>query len=179
MGLFISKIMDSLSMNKKKTRILLLGLDGAGKTTILYKLKLGEYLTTIPTVGFNVETVEYKNLTMTIWDVGGQTSIRKLWKHYFSGTDAIIYVIDTSDQERLDLAKEELSSLLNDDELQNASLLVLANKMDLGIMSVPEIVEKLDLVKLRREWKVQGACALTGEGIYDGFDWLAKIMKKK
>ena len=80
MGLFISKIMDSLSMNKKKTRILLLGLDGAGKTTILYKLKLGEYLTTIPTVGFNVETVEYKNLTMTIWDVGGHTSIRKIWK---------------------------------------------------------------------------------------------------
>ena len=72
MGLFISKIMDSLSMNKKKTRILLLGLDGAGKTTILYKLKLDEYLATIPTVGFNVETVEYKNLTMTIWDVGGQ-----------------------------------------------------------------------------------------------------------
>ena len=130
MGSFITKLLNALTMGKKKTRILMLGLDGAGKTTILYKLQLGEYVSTVPTVGFNVETIEYKNLTMTIWDVGGQTSIRKLWRHYFSGTDALVYVIDTSDKERLDMAREELSSILNDDELRNACLLVLANKMD-------------------------------------------------
>ena len=71
---------------KKEARLLLLGLDGAGKTTILYKLKLGETTVTIPTIGFNVETVEYKNLTFTMWDVGGQKLIRGLWHHYFHGT---------------------------------------------------------------------------------------------
>ena len=179
MGSFITKVVNALSSSKRRTRILMLGLDGAGKTTILYKLQLGEYTSTVPTVGFNVETVEYKNLNMTIWDVGGQTSIRRLWKHYFSGTDAIIYVVDSSDKERLELAKEELWSLINDEELQNAHLLVLGNKMDLSTMSVSSIMDKLDLIKLKREWKIQGTCAATGEGIYEGFDWLSKTLSKK
>ena len=170
--------MNLLSKGKKKTRILLLGLDGAGKTTILYKLQLGEYMITVPTIGFNVETVEYNNLSMTIWDVGGQTSIRKLWKHYFSGTNAIVYVIDSSDQERLDLAKEELASLLADEELQNADLLVLANKMDIAKLRTGQIMDKMDLQKLRREWKIQGTCGSTGEGIFEGFDWLSKTIEK-
>ena len=178
MGSFIAKLLNALSMGKKKTRILMLGLDGAGKTTILYKLQLGEYVSTVPTVGFNVETIEYKNLTMTIWDVGGQTSIRKLWRHYFSGTDALVYVIDTSDKERLDMAKEELSSILNDDELRDACLLVLANKMDVGNLSVAEVMNRMDLPKLKREWKIQGTCAVTGEGIFEGFDWLASTINK-
>ncbi|MED6243624.1 hypothetical protein ATANTOWER_023720 [Ataeniobius toweri] len=71
---------------KKEMRILMVGLDAAGKTTILYKLKLGEIVTTIPTIGFNVETVEYKNISFTVWDVGGQDKIRPLWRHYFQNT---------------------------------------------------------------------------------------------
>ena len=70
----------------KEMRLLMLGLDAAGKTTILYKLKLGQDVTTIPTVGFNVETVTYKNVKFNVWDVGGQDKIRPLWRHYFSGT---------------------------------------------------------------------------------------------
>ena len=66
------------------------GLDAAGKTTILYKLKLGEVVTTIPTIGFNVETVEYKNISFTVWDVGGQDKIRPLWRHYFQNTQVSI-----------------------------------------------------------------------------------------
>merc|ERR1712122_145319 len=112
-------------------RILMVGLDAAGKTTVLYKLKLGEVVTTIPTVGFNVETVEYKNLSFTVWDIGGQDKIRKLWRHYFQGTNAIIYVIDSNDRERIDVAGEELSSMLREEELREAVLLVLANKQDL------------------------------------------------
>ena len=68
----------------------MLGLDAAGKTTILYKMKLNELITTIPTVGFNVEEVSYQNLTMTVWDVGGQKTIRNLWKHYLSNNDAMV-----------------------------------------------------------------------------------------
>ena len=82
MGLNFSSLFQSL-FGKKEMRILMVGLDAAGKTTILYKLKLGEIVTTIPTIGFNVETVEYKNISFTVWDVGGQDKIRPLWRHYF------------------------------------------------------------------------------------------------
>merc|ERR1711907_243828 len=102
---------------KRDMRILMVGLDAAGKTTILYKLKLGEIVTTIPTIGFNVETVEYKNINFTVWDVGGQDKIRKLWRHYFTNTDAIIYVVDSNDRERVTESREELEALLADSEL--------------------------------------------------------------
>ena len=181
MGGFLTKVIDSLASlrTSKKTRLLLLGLDGAGKTTILYKMKLNEYLNTVPTVGFNVESIEYKNLNMTIWDVGGQTSIRKLWKHYFTGTDAVVYVIDSSDKERLDLAKEELYGLINDEELRDVLLLVLANKQDIAAYPIAEIMGRLDLQSLKREWKLQGCCATTGDGLTEGFDWISGHLKKK
>lgn len=88
------------------------GLDAAGKTTILYKLKLGEIVTTIPTIGFNVETVEYKNISFTVWDVGGQDKIRKLWRHYYQNTQGLIYVVDSSDTKRLPEAEQELSCMV-------------------------------------------------------------------
>ena len=85
MGMMFSKVFAGL-IGKKDVRILMVGLDAAGKTTILYKLKLGEIVTTIPTIGFNVETVEYKNISFTVWDVGGQDKIRPLWRHYYQNT---------------------------------------------------------------------------------------------
>lgn len=85
MGGQFSKMMGKI-FGSKEMRLLMLGLDAAGKTTILYKLKLGQDVTTIPTVGFNVETVTYKNVKFNVWDVGGQDKIRPLWRHYFSGT---------------------------------------------------------------------------------------------
>merc|ERR1711948_209891 len=104
------------------------GLDAAGKTTILYKLKLNEVVTTIPTIGFNVETVEYKKLSFTVWDIGGQDKIRKLWRHYYMGTAGVIFVVDSNDRDRIEDAREELSKMLSEDELRDAALLVLANK---------------------------------------------------
>nr|ACM09579.1 ADP-ribosylation factor 4 [Salmo salar] len=100
MGLTISSIFSRL-FGKKQMRILMVGLDAAGKTTILYKLKLGEIVTTIPTIGFNVETVEYKNICFTVWDVGGQDKIRPLWRHYFQNTQGLIFVVDSNDRERV------------------------------------------------------------------------------
>merc|ERR1712079_666428 len=152
----------------------------AGKTTILYKMKLGEIVTTIPTIGFNVETVDYKNFSMTIWDVGGQDKIRPLWRHYYQNTMAIIFVVDSNDRERIDdssgsdnSAKEELHKMLAEDELRDAILLVFANKQDLpNAMSVDEITEKLGLNQLRnRQWYIQSTCATTGDGLYEGLDW--------
>lgn len=90
----------------------IVGLDAAGKTTILYKLKLGEIVTTIPTIGFNVETVEYKNICFTVWDVGGQDKIRPLWRHYFQNTQGLIFVVDSNDRERITEAEKELQNMV-------------------------------------------------------------------
>jgi len=179
---------------KKEMRILMVGLDAAGKTTILYKLKLGEVVTTIPTIGFNVETVEYKNISFTVWDVGGQDKIRPLWRHYYQNTQGIIFVVDSNDGDRLaddqnkkgnqaeSTAKEELHRMLAEDELRDAVLLVFANKQDLpNALSVQKLTEKLQLNNIRnRAWYIQATCATTGDGIYEGLDWLsAKLTGKK
>lgn len=144
MGKLRNKILHSLNM-----LIFLVGLDAAGKTTILYKLKLGEIVTTIPTIGFNVETVEYKNICFTVWDVGGQDKIRPLWRHYFQNTQGLIFVVDSNDRERVVEAERELHNMLNEDELRDAVILVFANKQDLpNAMSASELTEKLRLNSL-------------------------------
>ncbi|KAJ3667113.1 hypothetical protein Zmor_002519 [Zophobas morio] len=175
MGLSISGLFHKL-FSKKQLRILMVGLDGAGKTTILYKLKFGQVVTTIPTIGFNVEMVEYKNIIFTVWDVGGQDKLRRLWRHYFQHTQGIIFVVDSSDRERIDEAGKELQNLMVEYELQSAVLLVLANKQDLPVsMTAAEIAERLQLDGLRgRKWHIQGICALKGNGLYEGFEWLSR-----
>ena len=133
--------------SKKEIRILMVGLDAAGKTTILYKLKLGEVVTTIPTIGFNVETVEYNNIFFNVWDIGGQDKIRPLWRHYYQNIQGIIFVVDSSDKERIDESislqnnvKNELHQLLSNDDIKDVVLLVLANKQDLPhVLSINEI----------------------------------------
>merc|ERR1711964_768003 len=157
------------------------GLDAAGKTTILYKLKLGEVVTTIPTIGFNVETVEYKNISFTVWDVGGQDKIRPLWRHYYQNTNGLIFVIDSNDRDRIADAREELTKMLGEDEMKDAVLLVFANKQDLpNSMSAADITDKLGLHDMRgRQWFIQSACATTGDGLYEGLDWLSKTLSEK
>merc|ERR1719253_514671 len=105
-------------ISKTEMRILMVGLDAAGKTTILYKLKLGEIVTTVPTIGFNVERVEYKNITFTVWDVGGQDKIRILWRYYYENTQGLIFVVDSNDPDRIDDAREELANMLTEDEMR-------------------------------------------------------------
>eukprot|EP00117_Sycon_ciliatum_P030364 scpid104382/ scgid23959/ ADP-ribosylation factor 1 len=179
MGLSISKLFKGL-VGKKDCRILMVGLDAAGKTTILYKMKLGEIVTTIPTIGFNVETVEYKNISFTVWDVGGQDKIRPLWRHYYQNTQGLIFVVDSNDRDRVGEAKEELQKMLAEDELRDAVLLVFANKQDLpNAMPIAEMSDKLGLGALRhRKWNIQATCATTGDGLYEGLDWLSSNVAK-
>ncbi|KAB5544608.1 hypothetical protein DKX38_012720 [Salix brachista] len=180
MGLSFTKLLGRL-FSKKEMRILMVGLDAAGKTTILYKLKLGEIVTTIPTIGFNVETVEYKNISFTVWDVGGQDKIRPLWRHYFQNTQGLIFVVDSNDRDRVGEARDELHRMLNEDELRDAVLLVFANKQDLpNAMNAAEITDKLGLHSLRqRHWYIQSTCATSGEGLYEGLDWLSNNIASK
>ena len=136
-----------------------------------------------------METVEYKNISFTVWDVGGQDKIRPLWRHYYQNTQGIIFVVDSNDRERIDdtsgtdrnSAREELHRMLNEDELRDAVLLVFANKQDLPqAMSVNEVTERLGLNGIRtRPWFIQATCATTGDGLFEGLDWLSDTLGKR
>ena len=166
---------------KKEVKILMLGLDAAGKTTILYQLKMGETVKTIPTIGFNVETLDYKGLNFTVWDVGGQDKIRVLWKHYYQNTDGLIFVVDSNDQDRIEDAAEELKKMLAEEELKDCAVLVMANKQDLnGALAPGEVTKRLGMGDLKgRTWLVQGTSATTGQGLKEGLDWMASVLLKK
>ncbi|EHB18733.1 ADP-ribosylation factor 1 [Heterocephalus glaber] len=139
-------------------------MDTARKTTILYKLKLGEIVTTIPTVGFSGETVEYK-ISLTVWDVGGQDKIWPLWLYYFRDTQGLVFVVNCNDRERVNEAREELMRMLAEDEFRD----VFPNTM-----YAAEITDKLGLRSLRhRNWSIQATCDTTEDGIYEGPDWLS------
>ncbi|XP_036104616.1 ADP-ribosylation factor 1-like [Molossus molossus] len=164
---------------KKETNILMVGLDHAGKTTILYQLKLGETVSTIPTIGFNVETLQYKNISFTVWDVNGQDKIRPLWRNHCPNGKALIFVVDSSDQERVPEAGEEIMRMMT--EFSEAFLLVFANKQDLpNAMNTDEITDKLGLHSLQhRNWYLQASCATTGAGLYEGLEWLANQLQNQ
>eukprot|EP00055_Hartaetosiga_balthica_P000384 m.136394 g.136394 ORF g.136394 m.136394 type:complete len:176 (-) comp10651_c0_seq1:81-608(-) len=166
--------------NNKDMRILMLGLDAAGKTTILYKLKLGQSVTTIPTVGFNVETVTYKKVKFNVWDVGGQDKIRPLWRHYYTGTQGLVFVVDCADKDRVDEARRELHKIIQDPEMSECVILVFANKQDIkGAIPPEEIPEKLGLTRLRdQQWYVQPCIATDGDGLQEGLTWLSQNYKQ-
>ncbi|CAE7264683.1 ARF3 [Symbiodinium sp. CCMP2456] len=177
-------VVASLMGGRRKRQLLLVGLDASGKTTMLYSLKAGEVVTTIPTIGFNVETLDVRhgmmNITsMVAWDVGGRDKIRPLWRHYYKEVDALVYMVDCNDRERVDEAKDQLFKLLIEDELADKPLLVFANKQDLrNAMSDKELVEKLSLNQIRdRRWFIQESVATKGKGIYEGLEWLAGQLK--
>jgi len=168
------------SLFEKKANILMLGLDSAGKTTILYKLKLDTIISTIPTVGFNVENVKFKSLNMTIWDVGGQEKIRPLWRHYYNNIDAIIFIIDSNDIGRMDEVKHELQYLTSEKQLKNAVLLILCNKQDLpNALSIDKIGELIEINKIKQKWFVQETTAIYNKGIMEGLEWLYNNIEKK
>lgn len=174
----IKKLFDDFAGGQEH-RVLLIGLDAAGKTTLLYKVKVGETVHTVPTIGFNVEDVKVGSLQMTIWDVGGQHTIRPLWRHYYHGSTGIIFMVDSADQERMKEAQECLAHVLDAEELRNSALLVFANKQDLnGSLSVAEIADAMGCTSMyNRKWHVQGCCATTGDGVFEGFQWLSGALK--
>ncbi|KAF0689831.1 Aste57867_18743 [Aphanomyces stellatus] len=181
MGLFASKLKSVLNILSAKDRfsirgrrIIIVGLDAAGKTTILYKFKMGQVRSTVPTIGFNVETFQYKNIEFTMWDIGGQDKLRGLWKLYYQNTDAVIFVVDSNDHQRIHVAAEELRRMLQEDELQHAKVLVYANKQDLGNAMTPAQVSaalQLNLVTGHATF-VQPCSAVSGQGLYEGLEWL-------
>ncbi|XP_049849028.1 ADP-ribosylation factor-like protein 2 [Schistocerca gregaria] len=159
--------------NEKSMRLLVLGLDHAGKTSIIKRLK-GEDVTTVsPTFGFDIFTLNYLDYNLNIWDIGGQKSLRAYWRNYFEQTDGVVWVVDSSDEDRLEDCKQEFDKLLRKEKLMDATLLILSNKNDLlSSKSVDEISAHLGLELITRKYKIVSCSAITGTGILDGIKWL-------
>ena len=174
MGFILSKILDFFSRSRNNFKIIILGIQNAGKTTILYRLSIGQLVKTTPTIGSNVEEISYNNVKLQAWDLGGQESTRSIWNVYYANTDAVIYVIDTHD-ESYDDRKTQFYKLLENETLKNAVILIYANKQDLpGAKNVSEIIRIYELDTIKDHiWHIQPCSAQTGEGLITGMKWLS------
>ena len=174
MGFIFSKILDFFSRSRSNFKIIILGIQNAGKTTILYRLSLGQLVQTTPTIGSNVEEISYNNVKLQAWDLGGQETTRSVWDVYFVNTDAIIYVIDTHDT-NYEESKNQFYKLLENENLKNAVILIYANKQDLsGAKRINEIIQIYELDKIKDHiWNIQPCSAQTGEGLVTGMKWLS------
>lgn len=187
-----TSLLDALPSTQGTLHVVMLGLDSAGKTTALYRLKFDQYLNTVPTIGFNCEKVKgtmgkAKGVNFLVWDVGGQEKLRPLWKSYTRCTDGIVFVLDSVDVERMEEAKMELVRTVKAPENTGVPILVLANKQDLPAAREPRELEKLmGLLELGGSssqgshlWHVQPACAITGEGLQEGIEALYEMILKR
>ncbi|XP_056141617.1 ADP-ribosylation factor-like 4aa [Lampris incognitus] len=168
--------------------IAILGLDSAGKTTVLYRLQFNEFVNTVPTKGFNAEKVKVslgsrsRTVTFHFWDVGGQEKLRPLWKSYTRCTDGIVFVVDSVDVERMEEAKTELHKIVKTSENQGVPLLVVANKQDLRHALGPaELERSLALKELGpgTPWHLQPTCAIIGDGLKEGLEKLHDMILKR
>ncbi|NXS42141.1 ARL14 protein, partial [Balaeniceps rex] len=165
----------------KQANILMLGLDSAGKSTLLYKFKYNDVFLTIPTIGFNVDMIETgKDFTLTFWDVGGQQKMRQVWCNFLENTDGLLYVVDSSDKQCLDESKKEFELILKNEFMKSVPVVVLANKQDLpGALNAEEITRRFNMKKCcsDRNWYVQPCCAITGEGLSEALQKLTTFAK--
>eukprot|EP00753_Platysulcus_tardus_P020983 PLAT8548.1.p1 GENE.PLAT8548.1~~PLAT8548.1.p1 ORF type:complete len:189 (+),score=70.12 PLAT8548.1:25-591(+) len=181
MGLF-KDLMLRLGFAKTEVRIMVVGLDNSGKTTLINHLKPskgGEHMTTTPTVGFSVEEFSKGSLAFTVFDMSGASGFRSLWEQYYCDISAIIFVVDSTDRVRMCVAKDELQELLAHADIgsRTVPLLLFANKMDEPSALAPEdVMDELDLAEtvIDHPWHIQASNALTGEGVEEGIDWLAE-----
>ena len=185
-GSVTKQVWDSLP-GSNPLRIVMLGLDSAGKTTVLYRLKFDQYVNTVPTVGFNCEKVKgqsgkAKGVSFTIWDVGGQDKIRALWRSYTRSSDGIVFVVDSVDRERMEEARIELQKTSRSAETTGIPILVLANKQDLpGAEALGDMEKRLALHELtaNHTWRILPTCAINGEGIDEALDCLYGLIQKR
>ncbi|CAD7699869.1 unnamed protein product [Ostreobium quekettii] len=167
-------IIKKMKRKEKEIRLLMVGLDNAGKTSIVKRLNGEDTSTVSPTLGFSIKSISYGKYRLNIWDVGGQKSLRPYWRNYYEKTDGLVWVVDSADKFRLQDCKEELHNLLREERLAGSALLILANKQDMkGVLGEQDIADFLELRLLtKRHWHIAGCSAMTGEGLLDGFDWM-------
>eukprot|EP00483_Globobulimina_turgida_P000321 UN00321 len=179
MGGFLTKIRGKFFNSRKEFRILLLGLDSAGKTTILHQFLSGKKKATVPTIGFTVESLIKDNVHFSVWDVGGQDKLRPLWRQYYAGTQGLIFVVDAADTKRLELVKDEIHYLMHEIELKYSIMAVVANKQDLAdALQNDKLSQKLELTKLKCKYKVFECVATQNIGIAEILNWLSENMQE-
>eukprot|EP00906_Rhabdomonas_costata_P033349 RCo046994 len=171
-------LLKSLKKTDREARMLFLGLDNSGKTTILRKLSEEDISSTAPTQGFNVKSICHEGFRLNAWDIGGQKAVRAYWQHYLDGTDILVYVVDSADLKRLEETGVELGSLMREEKLARVPVLVLANKQDLAnAISSDEIAVAMDLHSIRdRKWQIQACSAKTGSGLNEAMEWALKTI---
>ena len=175
MGFILSKIIEFFTKNRNNFKIIILGMQNAGKTTILYRLSLGQFIKTTPTIGSNVEELTYNNVKFQAWDLGGQSSTRSVWDVYYMNTDAVVFVVDSQDDEFAEDSKKEFHKLIQNTNLKNAVILIFANKQDLpGAKPINKIIEYYEMNKLNHIWKIQPCSAVKGDGLINGIKWLSE-----
>lgn len=132
-------------------------------------------------MGFNIFTFGYKGYQLNIWDIGGQKTLRSYWRNYYEQTDGIIWVIDSADKERLDDCKKELYTILQEEKLASASLLIFANKQDLSSsLSIQSIYDFLELINIEnRHCKIVACSAVSGDGLHEGIDWIVQDISSR
>lgn len=170
-----------MTQSSHTSQVLLVGLDSSGKSTLLARLLTGQYRATSPTIGFNVGTMDLdKKNSLTLWDVGGQKSLRQNWKHYLDDVEALVFVVDSTDRERLPEAAKALKRILSEDKVEGLPLMVLANKKDLpNSMTIRDISNQLNLPALtNRLWEIQACSAKQGLGLNQAFTSISKMIKK-
>lgn len=167
-------LLRKLKKSDQEARILVLGLDNSGKTTILKKLSDEDITHIMPTQGFNIKSLLHDGFKLNVWDIGGQKAIRPYWRNYFDQTDALIYVVDSADRRRMEESAIELKQILDEERLSDTPLLIMANKNDLmNALEPSEVSEELDLNSIRdRKWNIQGCSAKTGDGLQDAMEWV-------
>lgn len=177
MGILFTKLWRLF--NHQEHKVIIVGLDNAGKTTILYQFSMNEVVHTSPTIGSNVEEIVVNNTHFLMWDIGGQESLRSSWNTYYTNTEFVIVVVDSTDRERISVTKEELYRMLAHEDLRKAGLLIFANKQDVkGCMTVAEISQSLQLTSVKdHQWHIQACCALTGEGLCQGLEWMMSRLR--
>lgn len=166
---------------KEERRLLLLGIDNAGKTTTLEQLKTlfgGKGMDAeriVPTIGLNIGRIKIDKVVAVIWDLGGQASFRSVWHNYYNEVHGIIFVVDSADAARTEEAKKTLVELIGHEHLEGVPLLCMANKQDKpGALDAKALSRIFDFEKLLGDqpYHVHPCCALKGEGLDAGVRWL-------
>ncbi|XP_032187320.1 ADP-ribosylation factor-like protein 5A [Mustela erminea] len=158
--------------NHQEHKIIIVGLDNAGKNTILYQVSMNEVVHTSPTIGSNVEEIVINNTCFLMWDTGGQESLWS-WNTYYTNTEFVIVAVDSTDREKISVTGEELYKMLAHEDVQKAGLLIFANKQDVKeCMTIAEISQFLKLKKKDQQWHIQACCALPGKGLCQGLEWI-------
>ncbi|CAH0384646.1 unnamed protein product [Bemisia tabaci] len=136
---------------KEEMELTLVGLQCSGKTTFVNVIASNQFSEDmIPTVGFNMRKITKGNVTIKVWDIGGQPRFRSMWERYCRGVNAIVYMVDAADNEKIEASRNELHQLVDKPALAGIPILVLGNKRDLpNALDVKELIDRMDLVAIQ------------------------------